>query len=65
MRKIRLGWHVEPRQFDSGGVGGIILAGASYCWGLKMDAPTSINAVIALDVGVTVASIAVMWVSLS
>jgi len=30
-----------------------------------MDAPTSINGVIALDVGVTVASIAVMWVSLS
>jgi hypothetical protein len=47
------------------GVGGIILAGAFYCWGLKMDAPTSINGVIALDVGVTVASIAVMWVSLS
>jgi hypothetical protein len=42
--------------------GGIILAIASHYWGLKMDAPTSIQGVIAFGVGVTVASIAVMWV---
>jgi hypothetical protein len=42
--------------------GGIILAFASYYLGLKMDAPTSIQGVIAFGVGVTIASITVMWV---